>query len=255
MDWFNQQDNDGLFKTTDDQEWLTSLIKQNAQQWGEDGSSENPLDEDEEEEENKEEDDEDKDEYSFLEKGDGRTLLHKRGFAMDLSVTLKVLYSAIPQEQHERMLPMVQHLIMGTYGKRNLKKEAVEVSHLDDVEKEVYRRIRRALSNQERRRRVFEFIEKKGVTKRLINYFVVQYPLVEKEISYYLDRGSYPYKIVGKLNETHQPDILRRIEQGEKIHWVNFYQEYKNSKRRDGRRNRHAPYRRSVLVRGEDGIE
>jgi hypothetical protein len=144
---------------------------------------------------------------------------------------------------------------MAMYGQRNLRKDAISESKLTKEQQVVYKCIRTEIDKPERRQRILDFINRKEITRRLINYFVVHYALVKKELSYYLDKRSYPYKIIGKLNEPNQPDIIALIEQGHNIVWINFHQEYKNSKNKNGRRNRHAPYRRSTSVKGLDGLD
>ena len=114
--------------------------------------------------------------------------------------------------------------------------------------------LKHILSNPERKRRVFKFIHQKEVTKRAITYFVVHYTLHNK-IAYWLDRRTYPYKIVGEYNRRNQPDILKLKEKGANIVWVNLHRDYRVSKNKDGRRNRHAPYRRSNSVKNEGGDE
>lgn len=179
----------------------------------------------------------------------------KRSPPVDLAVLVSAIRCALnataPSTQ-ETMRELLLHVILHAYGQRQVRKDSVDEDSLTPDQREVYRRIRREMDNPQRRERVLEFIQKKEITRRLINYFVVHYSLVEREISYYLDKTSYPYKILGELNQPNQPDILRRIEQGDHIVFLNFHTEYKNSKNKYGRRNRHAPYRRSTAVRGGD---
>lgn len=190
------------------------------------------------------------DETAGSSKGDR---VYKRGLSLDVSPLVGIVQACIDPSQQEKARLFLQHLIMVTFGQRNLRKDAVDESKLTKEQLEVYRRIRVEMDKPERRQRILEFINKKEITRRLINYFVVHYALVKQELSYYLDRRSYPYKIVGQLNEPNQPDIIRLIDQGANIVWLNFHQEYKNSKNKNGRRNRHAPYRRSTSVKGTDG--
>ncbi len=185
----------------------------------------------------------------------GKNVVHKRGLNLDMTKLLQIMAQACPPEKRPVMEIFMQYFILNTYGKRNIRKDAVNVSKLTSEQREVYDRIRQELENPIRRERVFSFIQQKDITKRLINYFVVHYSLVDRELSYYLNKTSYPYKIVGDINKPQQPEILARKEQGENIVWVNFHQAYKDSKNQKGRRNRHAPYRRSTSVQGEDGQE
>jgi hypothetical protein len=183
----------------------------------------------------------------------GREIMHRKGRPLNLGWIMATMERIVGSEQRAGLEVFLEYLVLQMYGKRNLKKDAVEISQLSLVELEIYRRIRRELEHPVRRERILTFIQQKDITKRLINYFAVHYALVEKELSYYLDRRTYPYQILGVFNEPHQPEILRLKESGANVVWLNFHQEYKNSKNKQGRRNRHAPYRRSVTVRGEDG--
>lgn len=150
---------------------------------------------------------------------------------------------------------MLLHFVMLMYGQRVLKKKPVTSDQLTPEQRWIYDHIMQQLKNPERRKRVFDFINNdKKITRRLINYFVVHYAL-HHEMSYYLDKRTYPYRILGAMNQPNQPEITALIAQGENIVYINFYQEYKNSKHRNGRRNMHAPYRRLTSVQGEDGEE
>jgi hypothetical protein len=181
----------------------------------------------------------------------GDSLVHKTGMKSYLDLLIQVLQTNSCNP--EKVYLFAKHFVLLIYGKRNMKKESVNISKLSSSEKEVYARIRKELKNKERKKRIFGFINQKGITKRLINYFVVHYILVQHEISYYLDRRTYPYKIIGEFNTPHQKHILDLITEGNNIVWVNLHQEYKTSKHKQGRRNLHAPYARSISVKGEDG--
>lgn len=185
----------------------------------------------------------------------GKDVIHKRGLNLDMSRVIEILYEACDPEKVSWVNDFVQYLVLHTYGKRNIRKDAVSETMLSEAQKEVYNRIRGEMKNPLRRQRILSFINAKDITKRLINYFVVHYSLMEREISYYLDKTTYPYKVVGDFNSPDQPDILARKEKGENIVWINLHQEYKNSKNKNGRRNQHAPYRRSISVQGADGNE
>lgn len=191
-----------------------------------------------------------RDETRGTNKGDR---IYKRGLPLDVAPVVGVVLACLHPQHHAKAKVFLQGFIMCTYGQRNLRKDAIDESKLSKEQLEVYHRIRGEMDKPERRQRILDFINKKEITRRLINYFVVHYALIKQEMSYYLDRRTYPYKIIGTLNEPNQPDIIRLIDQGANIVWLNFHQEYKNSKNKNGRRNRHAPYRRSTSVKGADG--
>jgi len=191
----------------------------------------------------------------FLDSAQGKDVVHKRGMNLHLTKFISVLFEASDTAQYSIINNFIQYFILFAYGKRNIRKDAVDESKLNMSQKEVYNRIREEMKNPIRRQRILNFINQKDITKRLINYFVVHYSLMEREMSYYLDKTSYPFKVIGELNNPQQLEILKRKENGENIVWINFHQEYKNSKNKKGRRNRHAPYRRSISVQGADGNE
>lgn len=183
--------------------------------------------------------------------------VYRRGLKIDLSSFAKNILFTVHQDklQLNKIKMYLEFLTLKMYGKRNIRKDSVNENELDTEDKEIYRLIRKQLQHPVRRKRVFCFINQTNITKRLINYFVVHYSLIERELSYYLDKRKYPCQIIGQFNEPNQPEILNLIEQGANIVWINFHQEYKNSKNKNGRKNRHAPYRRSVSVRGNDGMD
>lgn len=175
-------------------------------------------------------------------------VIHKRKPNREPLPLFKIICDALAPEHKPKAIPLFQHLLLELEGKRNIKKNTVHESNLSVVERYVYQRIKRQLQNTDRRERVMGFINKKNVTKRLVNYFTVHYSLLNQEFSYYLDKRAYPYKIIGQMGVQDQPEILELIRQGARIIWINFHQEYKNCKSSHGRRNLHAPYRRSVTV-------
>ena len=189
----------------------------------------------------------------FLDNASGREVIHKRGLNLDISKLIEVMYEACDPSKLDRMNHFISYFVLTIYGKRNIRKDAIDESKLSQSQREVYNRIRTEMKNPLRRQRILNFIHQKDITKRLINYFVVRYSLMEREISYYLDKTVYPYKVIGEFNNPNQADILDRKANGEHIVWINLHQEYKTSKIKKGRRNLHAPYRRSISVRGADG--
>jgi hypothetical protein len=178
----------------------------------------------------------------------GKDLVHKRGMKQGIETLVDVV-CVVGKGHRSKVSSLIEFVVLLVYGKRNMKKEPVNMSKLTSLEKSVYLRICKELSNPVRRERIFKFIQHKDITKRLINYFVVHYILVQKEISYYLDKRTYPYTIIGEFNQPNQRAILELISKGFNVVWVNLHQEYKTSKNKKGRRNLHAPYARSVSVK------
>ncbi len=146
-------------------------------------------------------------------------------------------------------------IILKSFGKRNLEKKAVSIKDANEFELDAYNYIRTKLQDTTRRERIFNFIQSEHITKRLINFFIVHYISGLKKVSYYLDKRKYPYTIIGKINEENQLNILQLIEDGEFIVWIDLHLEYKTSKNKNGKSNLHAPYSRSISIRGDDNIE
>lgn len=196
------------------------------------------------------------DEEEEEEKAPSPVRLHRKGKDIDLSYTASWLYECVLPEKRASAEVFLKYLIVFMHGKRNIRKRPLHESLLSTSQRGVYHRIMDELKDPVRRERIFGFINSQEITGRLINYFVVYYALVEREMSYYLDRTRYPHRVIGEMtNNPDQPEILKRISQGENIVWLNLHQEYKNSKNKKGRRNRHAPFRRSLTVLGRDGEE
>lgn len=184
----------------------------------------------------------------------GDNIVYRRAAPVNISPLMHWLFKLCPTDQQKQMKTLALFVASELYGKRNIRKEIVSPEELSEYERAIYSRIRKELKLYPGRfERIYSFVNQKGVTARLINYFIVTYILTEQKVSYYLDKTSYPFRIVGDFNQMNQPDILRRISQGEHLVWINLHQEYKISKNKKGRRNRHAPYRRGTVVKGEDG--
>lgn len=140
-------------------------------------------------------------------------------------------------------------------GKRNMKKQSVQENQLTTSELSDYKYIKEQLENKVRRKRVVDFINSRDITKRLINFFVVHYIRIHKEVAYFLDKTTYPYRIVGEFNQPFQSYILSLKQAGNDIRWINLHQQYKMSKTKNGKSNLISPYARSVSVKDESGFE
>jgi hypothetical protein len=188
-----------------------------------------------------------------------KNIFNKSGSLINIGSFLKlvkelVMHNNDEQKTNDTLQAFFKYFILSTFGQRHLKKDSVPFSKINKYEQKVYNKIRRQLTNETKKQRILNFIQSKTITKRLINYFIVQYILVEKPLCYYLDKRSYPYNIIGKFNGSpNQPNILELISKGEPIVWINLHQEYKFGKSNKGRRHLHAPYARSASVIDEKG--
>lgn len=181
-----------------------------------------------------------------------RDRIYKRGAHLDIRSFVDALRSMIPLPQHAMGLRRcVESFVIKLYGRRNIEKQTVQASQLSTVHRLVYQRLQKELENPAKYARVMAFSQLKDVTKRLLNFFVIQYSLIQRELSYYLDRTTYPYQIVGKINDPNDVDALRLLAEGRKLVWLNFHREYKNCRNQRG--SLFAPYRRSVCVEGRPG--
>lgn len=183
----------------------------------------------------------------------GREIVYKRGLPLNLQPMIKSFLS-FPSRGPGVQQAALEYVVLFVYGHRNVKKYPVDERTLTRAQKRMYQYIKQKLQNPVRRQRIFNFINQRNITKRLIGYFVVHYALLEQKLGYYLDMRTYPYKILGEYNKPHQPKILRLMEKHSNIVWINLYQEYKSSKNNTGGGNCHAPYRRKVTVRGKDNM-
>jgi hypothetical protein len=165
---------------------------------------------------------------------------------LDIERRLRRLFSQFSDHVQE----MAQYFILVCFGKRVVQKHAIAEELLTPLENIVYQRIKHALSEPARRERVYGCIQK--YTKRLINYFVVHY-VNETQTCYYLDKRQYPFEIIGRFNESQQPNVLSLITTGAPIYWICLHHEYKSCRSQQGRRNLHAPYARSRSVISEGG--
>lgn len=175
--------------------------------------------------------------------------IHRKPLMTIMESNLRTLAQALEGTANGTI--SLPYFVLLMYGKRALHKDAVDVTKLSPIEREIFTRIQRKLLNPIRRKRVMEFIANRRITRRLINYFVVHY-LVDNPIEYYLDQRSYPPSILKPFNERNQPEILAAQARGDNIRWINLHQEYKSCKPRDGNKNCHAAYGRSNAVRDDD---
>ena len=165
-------------------------------------------------------------------------------------------HEALHQSSGRRIQTMIKFLTLYVYGKRNIEKTSITAGMLQDpVKRLVYKRIRKLMSDPGRRQRILEFVHKKDIARRLINFFMVTYVVKDPGVEYWLDCTTSNHKIIGNINEIDNPEALRRKSQGENIILVNLHTAYKDSKQRGGSRNLHAPYRRDDIVRDDHDVE
>jgi len=165
------------------------------------------------------------------------------------------------ERRHDTFFLFLQMFTLSIYGKRMIKKKCISEQHLNGIEREIYYRIDHELQNPLKKKRIFDFINQDIASKRLISYFVVSY-VIQYPVCYYLDKTSYPYTRIGVYNQRNQPDILQRIISDgqernsgqENIVWINVCQEYRNGLKRNGRRNKSAPYQRGSIVERNDEL-
>jgi hypothetical protein len=138
-------------------------------------------------------------------------------------------------------------VVMSVHGNR-LQKTPVGRAQLLPKELSAHSDIRRRLQDPARRARL-EQMMRSDVTKRLIHYFIVHYVLVHREVAYWLDKRTYPYRILGEFNAPNQPHILKLVADGAHIVYINIHNEYRMCK--NNSKLIHAPYARSVSVDDE----
>ena len=155
-----------------------------------------------------------------VDKVDGNDIIHKNIERSNVGVLINVIRSVSSTVNPGGTQAFIEYLILFVHGKRNMKKEAVGMEHLNDRERTVYQRIVRDLTQYNRKDRILGFINHKDITKRLINYFVVHYILVQHKTSYYLDKRTYPFQIVGGFNDPNDSEALQMIAEGGNVVWI-----------------------------------
>lgn len=184
-------------------------------------------------------------------------------FDASIALLCNTLFDCLVRSDSGQVLGFV---VLEVYGRRVLNKQAMQVQDLQGTELLVYRRIRKKFENNALKARVLDFIAERTITKRLINYFVVHFAQVH-DVTYYLDKSSYPFRIVGDVSlcrhSSLRPDernesppsfeSLTATSRENQCKLIHLYQEYKSS-RSQKYKNFHAPYARSTIVEGEDGF-
>lgn len=139
-----------------------------------------------------------------------------------------------------------QFLVMKIFGKRSFRKSAVQQECLSECEQYIHSQIQEKLECGIRKERINIFLSS-SITKRLINFFIVQYVQFHKEVAYWLDKTKYPFKIIGNFNQPNQQLVIERIAAGDHIVWINIHHQYQICKNQH-LKLLHAPYARSVSV-------
>lgn len=137
---------------------------------------------------------------------------------------------------------MAMSLFLLIHGKRNCVKSPVKVAELRPGERRVYRKIMAKFNRYPLvRERVHRFLGNRGISKRLLNYFIVHY-VKSTNLVYYLDTTTYPYKVF--LDEPGVPRVG--------VHCIDLGLEYRLAKQHVGPNELHCPYARSVRVEGHE---
>lgn len=169
------------------------------------------------------------------------TRVHKYRSFHNPEFFVKYLYLSLPDKLFHCHLNIICHIVLEMIGKKNISRCVLQFSKLTRNEQIAYQYIMKQFQNEQKKYNVLRLINNKTITKRLINYFVTHYIVTKNKIGYYLDKSSYPYKIIGAFNNRTQ-----KIDENEKIEWVDLAQSYRNSKKKYS--NCHSPYGRSSIA-------
>ena len=153
--------------------------------------------------------------------------------------------------------PVQKWFIVFLYGKRRIAKTAIPTTQLTISERNIYNYIKNELQLQERKERVMAFMKDKKISKRLISYFIVQYVAINPTC-YYLDRSSYPYRIIGPIGPSmaHIPPPSPSYND-KPVLFINLYVEYHKCLSYRVPQKCNAPYSRKNIVQDdstEEGI-
>ncbi len=85
------------------------------------------------------------------------------------------IYECLPKALWPRAEIVALSVILHICGKRNLSKTAILEEELSEKHRDIYRRIRQQMQDSRRRQHIIDFLSRPGVTRRLINYFVVHF--------------------------------------------------------------------------------
>lgn len=151
-----------------------------------------------------------------------------------LSQFVRIVHTIYPKINTRAL---IERVLLTEIGRRNITKEVIPSTKASRADKIVARRLRSILMNSVRRTRILTFLSQKNVSKRMLNFFVVHYTLLYNDLTYFLDRSVYPYRIVAGDEDISRDAVF-----------INLHQEYKVMKTNRVMRNVHSPYARSVAI-------
>lgn len=171
-----------------------------------------------------------------------------------LERVLQHTYSISDRQQQNTPSWGLQWLVLQIYGKRWFSKNSLTQEQLNEQEVLCLKQIQQKLSYPpERRERIYNLIHNKQISKRLIHYFIAHY-LLENNVRYWVDRTTYPPRIVGNINDSESsPAVKQALAEGRQLEYIQLCYAYKNLKSPIRGMCMNAPYQRSKLVRDQSG--
>ena len=145
-----------------------------------------------------------------------------------------------------RLSKVVKCVILQAGTRRRIRKNHVVASELDALTLSVYNRVRKEYAKSHVRKRLDDIMKNTKFSKRLINYFVINFPITVSPVCYFVDKTTYPTRLIGDINSSNQLDITQQIPTNDNIQYVNMYLAYKKHKSLN--RHLHVPYGRSPYV-------
>lgn len=147
---------------------------------------------------------------------------------------------------HNRVSMVVKCIILNASTRRRIHKNKVPAADLDSLSLAVYNRIRLEYAKPSVRKRLQAHMTNTQFSKRLINYFVINYPITVEPVCYFIDTSSYPIRLIGEINSSNQLAVTERMRKNHSITYVNLHLAYK--KHKGLHRHLHVPYGRSPYI-------
>jgi len=149
-------------------------------------------------------------------------------------------------ELQHRVSEVVKCIILNASTRRRVNKNKVPAADLDPLSLTVYNRVRHDYAKPCVRKRIQRHMTNNQFSKRLINYFVINYPITVEPVCYFIDTSSYPVLLIGNINNSNQLSVTEEMRNNHNISYVNLHLAYK--KHKGLHRHLHVPYGRSPYV-------
>jgi hypothetical protein len=149
--------------------------------------------------------------------------------------------------------PVQKWFIVYLLGKRRIAKTPIAPTQLSPTEVNIWNYIQREFAIPGHKERIKAIMSNRKISKRLISYFIVHY-VARYPTCYYLDRSSYPYRIVSDIGPSMAH--ITPPPHDDKIVFINVFIEYHVCLSYHVPQKCNAPYsRRNIVVDPTSGEE